>query len=458
MRYKSVEESLFLRVELFQQALRLFEVQSFFSAQVFCYRPGGAFVKPGLHTSHAVGEEVRRDFFQLARKFHVPVLLAEAVDLFRKVAHSVSLVFLSMPQLRGPSYGRFFVIKLSFRFRSLQKYRVCPGLSAVHIDAFGADVGFTSFQFVFAAGEFVGKGAAHDSRAVADFAARDEVYSAYAGALDEGAAVPHSPVVDFGARRGVEISREQAFYYRVVRQLGRAHRHPAAAGVVEDSFVVVVVGRCAPDSASRAQHDVPVRRVEARAAFVLRVIVEYFEREDASLARELVFGDARPYGVVVHRDEAHAAHAIDHVAQHRRAVPLLEVDALRQDLEMLGQRLARFAHHARGAEQRVDVVDLDALLEAEVLVEHRRGLVARYYDEVVAVEVVAVVAVAVVVGEGEEAVAVVSEHTHRLGGRQMPVGVRRVAVQVALVPVPALGEAANVFHRSTALCSSCPLS
>ncbi len=37
--------------------------------------------------------------------------------------------------------------------RSLQKYRVRPGLSAVHVDAFGADVGFTSFQFVFAAGE-----------------------------------------------------------------------------------------------------------------------------------------------------------------------------------------------------------------------------------------------------------------------------------------------------------------
>ena len=134
--------------------------------------------------------------------------------------------------------------------RSLQKYRVRPGLSAVHVDAFGADVGFTSFQFVFAAGEFVGEGAAHDCYAVADFAARDEVYAAYARAFDEGAAVPHAPVVDFGARRGVEISREQAFYYRVVRQLRRAHRHPAAAGVVEDSFVVVVVGRfCVPRAA-----------------------------------------------------------------------------------------------------------------------------------------------------------------------------------------------------------------
>ena len=145
----------------------------------------------------------------------------------------------------------------------LEKMRVGPGDLASVVDAFDAHIGFCAAQRKFHMAQAVAR-RRDDGAASVDIAAADEIDALAGAAVDpDGIIFFDAPVVDGRTAGGLILAAEHGFHDRIVVETLGLDRDPAATGVVEEAFVVVVVAGEGEKLTAAAQDLIPVGGVVA---------------------------------------------------------------------------------------------------------------------------------------------------------------------------------------------------
>ena len=116
---------------------------------------------------------------------------------------------------------------------------------------------------------------------------------------DPRLAVLNAPILDHRSGRRIVVAVQEVLDDRVMRQLGSLHADPAAAGVLEQAFVMVIVAGETVDLLSHPEHTVPIRDIVAGVRLQDRVVVENLQCLYAFRINKLFFGHAAPDRMIV---------------------------------------------------------------------------------------------------------------------------------------------------------------